>query len=252
MQTYKKVFIGLWTVAGLLIIGSTINQLQKNSDNDTTDRLNAASQKITGHISSKKKLPENLQEAGVATVEGITYKKISDNAYELCATFKTSVPGRKTSDTSTEVYVYAHESGYQCFKAEPYLLKERTNSQGTDTFSSSGINIKTRDTERQTDIKTLHSQIEAYYAQNGKYPTLANMSNSTFRASNMKGLDSEALKDPSGAQTLLVSSPVKNYYSYAVTSSAGATCDNVKTECAQYTLTATLEAGGTYTKANLN
>src|SRR5437588_436170 len=38
-----------------------------------------------------------------------------------------------------------------------------------------GIQQKARNTERQTDIKALHGQVEAYYAQNGKYPTLANM-----------------------------------------------------------------------------
>ena len=38
-----------------------------------------------------------------------------------------------------------------------------------------GIQQKARDTERQTDIKAVHGQLEAYYAQNGAYPALADL-----------------------------------------------------------------------------
>ncbi|MBX4201527.1 type II secretion system GspH family protein, partial [Candidatus Saccharibacteria bacterium] len=61
-----------------------------------------------------------------------------------------------------------------------------------------GIQQKARDTERKTDVNALHGQIEAYSAQNGKYPTLANMNDATFRSTNMKGLDTAALGDPKG------------------------------------------------------
>ena len=65
-----------------------------------------------------------------------------------------------------------------------------------------GIQQKARDTERKTDVNALHGQIEAYSAQNGKYPTLANINDATFRSNNMKGLDAAALQDPKGnAQT---------------------------------------------------
>jgi type II secretion system protein G len=118
-----------------------------------------------------------------------------------------------------------------------------------------GIQQKGRNTERTTDIKALHGQIEAYYAQNGKYPTLDQMNDATaggFRATSMKGLDAEALKDPKGTAQTLVAAPAANNYSYAVTATGGGACDNTATDCAVYTLTATLEGGGTYTKNNLN
>jgi len=116
-----------------------------------------------------------------------------------------------------------------------------------------GIQQKARNTERTTDIKALHGQVEAYYAQNGKYPTLANMNDSTWRGTNMKGLDQEALKDPKSASYNLVATAGANVYSYAVFASDGTTaCDNTTTDCAVYTLTATLEGGGTFTKSNLN
>lgn len=115
-----------------------------------------------------------------------------------------------------------------------------------------GIQRKARDTERQTDIKAVHGQVEAYYAQNGRYPTLTDINDTTWRSNNMKGLDSEALKDPKGANSTLAAAAAANVYSYDVQRSGGGTCDNSTNDCAQYTLTATLEGGGTYTKSNLN
>src|SRR3990167_4021757 len=70
-----------------------------------------------------------------------------------------------------------------------------------------GIQQKARNTERQTDIKAMHGQVEAFFAQNGKYPTLANMNDGTWRTANMKGLDAEALKDPRGTAQTLVAAP---------------------------------------------
>jgi prepilin-type N-terminal cleavage/methylation domain-containing protein len=120
-----------------------------------------------------------------------------------------------------------------------------------------GIQQKARNTERQTDIKAMHGQVEAYYAQFGKYPTLGNMNDSSWRASNMKGLDQEALKDPKngatdGTQYNLVSAAAANVYSYDVKASDGTACDNSTKDCAQYTLTTTYEGGGTFAKSNLN
>jgi len=117
-----------------------------------------------------------------------------------------------------------------------------------------GIQQKARDTKRQTDINALRSQIEAYFAQNGKYPTLANMNDSTFRSANLKGLDSAALCDPKETGTCaLVDNPANNVYAYHVRASDGTTaCDNSTNDCAQYTLTATLEGGGTFAKSSLN
>lgn len=129
------------------------------------------------------------------------------------------------------------------------------------TFS--GIQQKGRDTKRQTDIRALHSMLEAFYAQNGGgYPVLADFNSTNWRTTNMKGLDATALCDPSangGPQNCqLAGSPAAGSYSYQVwetdgttgcTAAAGATCP-------KYTLTATLEGtvngSGTYVKNSLN
>src|SRR5476651_2009638 len=70
----------------------------------------------------------------------------------------------------------------------------------------SGIQAKARNSKRSSDIKSLQTQLEAYFSQNGYYPSLGDMNtgtaantsaNSTWAATNMKSLDQNALVDPS-------------------------------------------------------
>ena len=115
-----------------------------------------------------------------------------------------------------------------------------------------GIQQKARNTERKTDINALHGQLEAYQAQNGKYPLLANVNDTAWRAINMKGLDAAALQDPKGVAQTLVAAPTVNSYSYAPTASDGTACDNSATDCLKYTLTSKLEGGDPdYVKVSL-
>lgn len=121
-----------------------------------------------------------------------------------------------------------------------------------------GIQQKGRDTERETDVKAVHGQLEAYYAQNGTYPLLADMNTAAWRQTNVKGLDNEALRDPKGAVGVftLAGSPGTAVYSYQVYEADGTTNCTVAANCAKYTLTATLEGtinnSGTYVKSSLN
>ncbi len=108
-----------------------------------------------------------------------------------------------------------------------------------------GIQQKARDTERKTDIKAVQGQLEAYWANNAKYPTMANMNDATFRSANLKGLDPAALADPkdAGSQSLCAAT-TSSCYGYVLTPSG---CDNAANgDCSNYVLTATLEAGGTF------
>jgi type IV pilus assembly protein PilA len=128
-----------------------------------------------------------------------------------------------------------------------------------------GIQSKARNAKRQTDIQSLQTQIEAFYSQNGYYPSLGDMNSSTWLATNMKSLDSNALTDPSNAtaSTTLVRTPAAKSYSYApTTDGAGTVCGSdttsggTDTACAYYTLTATYEGtvngATTYVKKNLD
>ncbi len=117
------------------------------------------------------------------------------------------------------------------------------------TFS--GIQRNARNRTREADVNALHSQIEYYYGQNGNYPTLANVNDSTWRSSNMQGLDDGALSDPQDTSSgALVGSAQAGAYSYDV---APTGCDNgTNGDCASYVLTATYEGGGTFVKNSLN
>ncbi len=105
----------------------------------------------------------------------------------------------------------------------------------------SGIQQKARNSQRQSDLQALQTQLEAFYSQNGYYPSLANMNSSTWLATNMKNLDKNALIDPSSNSSALVAAPAAKAFSYEVTNSSDASCEADATTCTKYTLTATYE-----------
>lgn len=117
-----------------------------------------------------------------------------------------------------------------------------------------GVQQRARNTERETDIKAVHGQIEAYYSNEGHYPTLANLQDSAdggWVQTNLKGLDTAALTAPRATGNNIVGADAaEGNYLYSVTPDG---CDNGETvgDCTGYTLTATLEGGGTFTKDDL-
>ena len=74
----------------------------------------------------------------------------------------------------------------------------------------SGIQQKARNSKRQADVKSLQTQIEAFFSQNGYYPSRTDMNTGSWLTSNMKSLDQNALIDPSNPtqSKTLVASPV--------------------------------------------
>ncbi len=123
----------------------------------------------------------------------------------------------------------------------------------------SGIQAKARNSKRQTDIQSLQTQLEAFFSQNGYYPSLANLNDSSWLNTNMKSLDQNALIDPSNPSNskTLLGSPAAKSYSYNVKQSDGTTsCESDDTTCAKYTLTSTYEGTvngqSTYVKSNLD
>lgn len=119
-----------------------------------------------------------------------------------------------------------------------------------------GIQQKGRNSQRQTDINAIDSHVEAFYAQHGFYPTLADLQDtapSGFVPTFMKGLDPEALRDPKQASTGTIGATAgASQYSYVAT---GTGCTNttdttitsgepVDNGCSAFTLTAEMEGGG--------
>lgn len=123
-----------------------------------------------------------------------------------------------------------------------------------------GIQQKARNSQRQTDINAVDSHVEAFYAQYGFYPTLADLQDSTFVSTYLKGLDPEALRDPKQAVGGTIgATAAADQYSYVAANSSGGTCSNttattitngspVDNGCDSFTLTAMQENAGNYVK----
>jgi len=108
----------------------------------------------------------------------------------------------------------------------------------------SGIQQKARNAKRTSDLKSLQTHIEAFFSQNGYYPSRANLNDGSWLSTNMKSLDQNALIDPSNPtqSKSMASAPAAKVYSYQPTQSDGTTsCESDDTTCAKYTLTATYE-----------
>lgn len=122
----------------------------------------------------------------------------------------------------------------------------------------SGIQAKARNSKRSTDVSTIQTQLEAFFSQNGYYPSLTDMNSASWLSTNMKSLDTGALVDPSNPtqSKTLVATPALKSYAYAVTDSSGASCEATDTNCAKYTLTASYEGSvngaTTIVKSNLD
>lgn len=123
-----------------------------------------------------------------------------------------------------------------------------------------GIQQKARDSQRQTDINALDSHVEAFFAQNGAYPTVAQLNNAAWRQKYMKGLDPGALTAPNSAVAIDATASSKTKYQYAPTDDSGNACTGgdttvsnddpqVDQTCSKFTLSTVLESSSTpYTK----
>ncbi len=116
----------------------------------------------------------------------------------------------------------------------------------------SGVLQNERNDERQSDIKELRDGLEGYFAANNRYPSFDELNDSRWRETHLKSLEPGVFRDPSGQDDKFVGQPTAKVYTYSVTSASGEPCGSAEVPCTQYTLTATLEGGGTFTKNNLN
>ncbi|MFA5003674.1 MAG: type II secretion system protein [Candidatus Saccharimonadales bacterium] len=117
-----------------------------------------------------------------------------------------------------------------------------------------GIQQKARDTKRKTDVNALDSHIEAFYASTGNYPTYAQLTDATWRSTNMKGLDPQALVDPKGTSIANSNAVVGTFaYGYTAFHDDGTTaCTSTAlandTACTKFTVSAALESAAVYQK----
>src|SRR5271157_4433063 len=98
-----------------------------------------------------------------------------------------------------------------------------------------GIQAKARNAKRQSDLKSLQTQIEAFYSQNGYYPNKTDVNDDAWLKTNMSSLDINALQDPSDTThclgnpapaatfTCIAGTPQAKLYAYQATQADGAT-----------------------------
>jgi prepilin-type N-terminal cleavage/methylation domain-containing protein len=116
-----------------------------------------------------------------------------------------------------------------------------------------GIQAKSRNSKRVTDLQNIQTNLESYYQTDGNYPSLANMNDTAFLNTSMKSMDTSTLQDPLGADTALGAAPAAKIYAYQPLNSSGSSCEADATTCVSYTLTATMESGApTLVKKNLD
>ncbi|MFZ1248973.1 MAG: type II secretion system protein [Candidatus Saccharimonadales bacterium] len=116
-----------------------------------------------------------------------------------------------------------------------------------------GIQQKGRNSQRQTDINAVDSQVEAFYAQHGFYPKQIDLADATFVSKYLKGLDPESLRDPKQPKNETIgTTATSSQYSYVASNTGGTGCSNstatetssddpVDNGCDKFVLTANLE-----------
>ena len=121
----------------------------------------------------------------------------------------------------------------------------------TGLVGGPGVQTKADDTRLQTNLLAVDTQVEAYNATNGSYPTLAEVNSASWRATNMKGMDPTALEGIPGGPQMLAAAPGKGSIAYQPTTATGTPC-STSGKCTGFTLTAILSDGTPYTKTALN
>jgi len=120
-----------------------------------------------------------------------------------------------------------------------------------NTFA--GVQKRARDTERQTDVTAIATQLEKAYTDNGGYPLFTQIDTEAEATAFFKGIDAGALSAPGKPFSLgSNASADKDSYGYQAT---GCTADD--NSCTAFTLTYTkeeLKTGETnpVSKASLN
>lgn len=115
-----------------------------------------------------------------------------------------------------------------------------------NTFS--GVQKRARDTQRQTDVSSLATQLEVYYNDNGGYPQFSQIDSLTKVQSLFKGIDAGAVQAPNGTtfdlQGTIATVGVLNKYGYqAFSDAAKTTACAANNACLNYTITWTKEDG---------
>jgi hypothetical protein len=153
-----------------------------------------------------------------------------------------------TSDTVSLEDVNKTQSDDEAAKKQA----EADAKQNAEVFK--GVQMKARDTERQTDVNALSTHLEVYYNDHGAYPTYEQLKDKTWVVANLAGLDTEAFNAPliKTNSLILSKTPNKDQYGYTPLDSMGKACTSLQ-YCAQFKIYWYQETTGQVnTKSSLN
>ena len=256
-------------LAGGLQVPVVMKQKDKAYDMQIVDDYNTIEAAVTENsVNNNGKLPASLDSlhlTGGVKERQKNYKyslMVNGVSYQLCATFKTDAsvdrPSYEASEDKYEALsrsisggpdVENHKKGEQCFT---YTVSsgfdfdnyyESLNSSPRSSNTSTFFNDEQTNPnyELKTNINSIASQLEGYFATEGTYPTAAQLADSAWRASHQIGAIN-AFTGPNGEK-------IGAGYTY----SAGPIgCNGDVTACETFSLSVKLSDGTTYTKKSLN
>lgn len=137
----KPVLLGYLPIVALLL-GTlfTLSALRLGpalADETTRDNLVTTVENIRDNVEDNNRLPNNEQADSFIEGSDITYEKISDTTYKLCATFKvdrtvdqssyrSSSASQPISDSYIQAYDFYSKKGNQCFTVQSEALSSVT------------------------------------------------------------------------------------------------------------------------------
>lgn len=147
----KRYYIALGGL-GILVLGVILVNIFGSAglkhDYKLERKIGDIQQGIDSHVASKRKLPDILPDVGIKESGGVEYKKIAEDRYMLCASFKTKSDGYSAPDpgylnevqseslksgvaldvnthfTNGNSQGLKHEKGYSCIVYQPYQLTD--------------------------------------------------------------------------------------------------------------------------------
>ncbi len=137
LQRYKAglLFFGLLTIVLLIVV--LMQASSAKQDNITDRKANDIATKLDDYITNKQEVPDSLSTAGINDVPAtITYKKLGDDSYKFCATYKAA-----SSDFANSTVV--EDAIYQGITGTP---------SASDSYDTSGYD----DTSGNTDSSYLY------------------------------------------------------------------------------------------------
>ena len=150
--------IGAFTVFLLIFILAQAGTTR--ADANTFKAASDAAEKLNTYTDTKGKIPETLSETGAKNVpDTINYRKLSDETYRFCVTYKSKstnfdardtlltaatggspLPNDGSNPVTSDYYLTvesSHNKGDNCQTVRPYLLSSNSSLQSSD-FTTTG------------------------------------------------------------------------------------------------------------------